>query len=87
MAIDIVTPKRKNDDGVYEVELRIANGDLEALESIQQDYDVKDLESIIAFSINVLKQAGGRPIAVTTDDRLTKKLMPADEIRNDRAHK
>lgn len=86
MAIDI-TSKRQNDDGVYEVELRIANGDLEALESIQQDYDVKDLKSVIAFSINVLKQAGGRPIAVTTDDGFTKKLVPADEIRNDRTHK
>ena len=83
MAINVTSPKTKNSDGVNEIQLRIANGDLEALESIQKDYNVKNIEGIIAFAISVLKQAGGKPVAITTKNGSIQKFMPADGIRDD----
>lgn len=81
MAINILQPKQLNKDGVEAIQLEIANGDLAALEDIVEKYGVRDTRDIIAFAINVLKEADGRPIAATKPGGQIIKFMPSEAIQ------
>ena len=80
MTIEITEQKRQNANGVNELEIKIANGDLEALESIQSSYRIRSIEDVLAFAIYILKQANGGPVATNTDGTV-RKFMPSDEVR------
>ena len=76
MAINILQSKQPNQDGVDAIRVEIANGDLEALEDIISKYNVQDARDIIAFSIGVLKEADGLPIAIHKKDGHIIKFVP-----------
>ncbi len=76
MAINILQHKQPNQDGIDAIRVEIANGDLAALEDIIAKYGVRDARDIIAFSIGVLKEADGSPIAVQQKDGRIIKFIP-----------
>ena len=73
----------KNDNGQNATKLEIANGDLEALESIQHDYGLSSIEDVVAFAIGFLKEANGRVVAVVKEDGRFAKFFPAKAKRDD----
>lgn len=77
MAINVLEKNCKNENGVNAVKIEIANGDLEALESIQHDYGLDNIEDVIAFAIGFLKEANGRVVAVAKEDGTFAKFLPA----------
>lgn len=55
MAIQIDNQHSSDDQNIF----KINNGDLQALKKLQDEWNFKDLESVIAFAIGVLRQADG----------------------------
>ena len=83
MAINVIKRNYKNENGLNSTSIEIANGDLEALESIQHDYGLSDIDDVIAFAIGFLKEANGRVVAVAKDDGRFAKFIPAKAKDND----
>lgn len=65
-----------------EGEIRISNGDWQALRQIAQDYNISDESDVIAFAIGVLSRANGRGVSVEQPDGTLLKFMPADRLRS-----
>lgn len=68
-----------SDADLEEIQLKINNGDLVALKTIQEKWKFKDIESILRFAIAVLVQAEksrvlidqkGQPTALSPSDNL-----------------
>lgn len=55
MAILLDNDTSSDDEKVF----KFSNGDLQALKNLQADWNFKDLESVIAFAVGVLRQADG----------------------------
>lgn len=55
MAILLDDGTSSEDEKVF----RVNNGDLQALKNLQADWNFKNLESVIAFAVGVLRQADG----------------------------
>lgn len=84
MAINILQTKQPNQDGVDAIRVEIANGDLAALEDIISKYEVRDARDIIAFSIGLLKEADGAPLAIQQKDGRFIKFMPKALQKDDK---
>lgn len=60
------------------------NGDLQALKNLQTDWDFKDLESVIAFAVGVLRQADGskRVLVQPAGSNTPAPVTPNDSLLN-----
>lgn len=84
MAINILKSDYKNGNDMTSTSIEVANGDLEALKEITDDYKLSDITDTIAFAIGILKKAGGRPIGIVHRDGRVDKYLPAERImKND----
>jgi hypothetical protein len=61
---------------------RINNGDLQALKRLQDDWGFKNLESVIAFAVGVLRQADGskRVLVQTAGTDIASPVTPNDSL-------
>lgn len=83
MAINIIKENYQNGDGQDATKIEIANGDLAALKAATERYGVRDITDMIAFSIGLLNEAAGRPVAATDKDGRLIKFMPSKAITKD----
>ena len=83
MAINIIKENYQNGDGQDATKIEIANGDLAALKAATEQYGVRDITDMIAFSIGLLNEAAGRPVAAPDKDGRLIKFMPSKAITKD----
>lgn len=69
-----------DDENVF----RVNNGDLQALKKLQKDWNFKDLESVVAFAVGVLRQADGskRVLVQPEGSSLASPVTPNDSLLN-----
>lgn len=72
---------RKTSEDNGEAQFTVNNGDLEALNRIKDQYNLRDSDSVITFAIGVLSQSNGRSITIQKEDGSTVKLLPSDQLQ------
>jgi hypothetical protein len=72
---------KKETESEDEAKFIITNGDLDALNKIKDQYNLKDGSDVIIFAVGLLSQSGGKAVAVERDDGSTVRLLPADELK------
>lgn len=65
-----------------EGDIKITNGDFQALKKIAADYGLSDETDVIAFALGVLNRAKGKAISVEQEDGSVIKFIPSDKLRN-----
>lgn len=64
-----------------EADIKITNGDWQALKAIANSYGLTDEADVITFAIGVLSQADGKPVSIERGDGSVLKLIPSDKLR------
>lgn len=72
--------KRLFDSSPDLIKLAIDNGDLRALEEIQQIWGFKDKESILRFGLAILSLAKTKSIKITNEKGTDVSVMPAENL-------
>lgn len=76
-----VMPVKKESENDGEAKFIINNGDLQALNRIRDEYNLRDSDDVITFAIGVLSQSKGRSVSIQQDDGSVIKLLPSDQIK------